>query len=798
MKGKSVVIAIDFGSSCSGFAFVFPQDISETVYCTETWGGSCSINVKTLTQIVLDENKKFVAFGYEARDYFSNNEEEDTEKHSLYSFYKMHLFNPKTRGQPIKSVCGNDSATIQELITESLRFLKSAAMDKVNSISSKKVFETEVQWVLTIPAIWDDSSKQVMRSCADTAGLCSKDDRDSLIFSYEPEAGALQCIFEKTTGYSVQVGEKFMVIDNGGGTSDIICYEQLEGGKLKSISRSFGGDFGSSYVNNNFILFLKKLFGDDVIESRKKTTHFQSLFDRFEFLKKTYNRESNHIISLEFFPMTLFHEDENWLTKKIQEFNSKSGFNLRYSSAREKLIFPNDLFISFFKPLFQSITDSIKSEMESNSDIKKLDYIFLIGGFNENKDLQEHIKSELEFTGSTFVIPNKAGLSVVMGATRFGLNPNTISTRKQTKSYATEITEVITPSKPHTGKSIIKIRDIPHCQNVCDVFVHANQMVGCDEVFTRSYVPTSQDQKAIEISIFSSHMPTMSYTTDPGVQFIGELYVDIPNVGAPVNENRIDVTLKFASTEIEVYTLHVKSRKEIRHSYDFALDEAESLRRNRLRQEKNKPPMVQLCLMMDCTGSMGSWIKESKEKIISLTGLLANSYVGLELNASFIGYRDITDSNRFEVVPFTTDMGYLASKINEVVPIGGGDTPEDIAGAFLQVNNLSWKPNHTKLVVHIGDAPCHGKQYHNCDDSYPDGDPSGLVPEKLLQTLSSKSVDYYFIKITSETDKMIDIFRKSYDSSQKKIVVQDLGSDVSKLLPSLVNFVQTSITRFTN
>lgn len=177
MKGKSVVIAIDFGTSCSGFAFVFPKDISETVYCTETWGGSCSINVKTLTQIVLDEKKNFVAFGYEARDYFSNNDDEGTEKHSLYSSYKMHLFNPKTRGQPIKSVCGNHSATIQELITESLRYLKSVAMDKVNSISSKKVYESEVQWVLTIPAIWDDSSKQVMRRCADTAGLCSKDDR---------------------------------------------------------------------------------------------------------------------------------------------------------------------------------------------------------------------------------------------------------------------------------------------------------------------------------------------------------------------------------------------------------------------------------------------------------------------------------------------------------------------------------------------------------------------------------------------------------------------------------------------
>ncbi|KAM9984900.1 hypothetical protein ACTFIY_009349 [Dictyostelium cf. discoideum] len=503
LNNESVVIEIDFGTLRSGFAFVYPHDSSETVFFNETWVG----------------------------DYFSN-DDEGTEKYSLYSFYKIHLFNPKTRGQPIKSVCGNHSATIQELITQSLKYLKSVAMDKVNlhSTSSKKVYESEVQWVLTIHSIWDDSSKQAMRSCADTAGLCSKDDRESLIFSYELEAGALQCIFEKTTGYSVHVGQKFMVIDNGGVTSDIICYEQLEGGKLKSISRSFGGDFGSSYVNNKFILFLKKVFGDDIIEKRKKSPHFQSLLDKFEFLKKKYNRELNHIISLEFFPMTLFHEDENWLNKKIEEFNSKTGFKLRYSSAREKIIFPNDLF---------------------------------------------HFSNHY----------SKAGLAVAMGAVRFGLNPNRISTKKQTRSYAIEVFEEVTPDKPHTGKSIIKIKDTLYCENVCDVIVHANQMVGFDEVFTRPYFPITSDQKSIMFSIFSSHIPTMSYRTDPGAQFIGHLYIDIPNVGAPIKENLVEVSFKFVSTEIEAKAIHVKSGKELRHYFDFAIDEAESLRRYRLRKE---------------------------------------------------------------------------------------------------------------------------------------------------------------------------------------------------------------------
>ncbi|KAN0018915.1 hypothetical protein ACTFIU_008849 [Dictyostelium citrinum] len=553
MNSKNIVVGIDFGQSCSGYSYGYSQDISQTIYCPEIWDASCLS--KTLTQIVFDENKKLIAFGYEARDYFSNNEE-GTEKHSLYSRFKMRLFDPENRGQSIKSDC---------------------------------VFEREIKWVVTIPAIWDDASIQVMRNCAETAGLCSKDDRDSLVFCYEPEAGAFNCIYEKTAAYSVNV--------------DIIVYEQLYDAKLKNISKF--GAFGSTKVNDNFCSFLKKVFGDEI----------------------------------------------------------------------------------------------------------------------------------------------------------FGLNPKIVSIRKQPKSYATEIMEKVTSTKPHTGKSKIKIRDVEYCQNICDVFVYANQMV------------------------------------DPGVQFIGELYVTIPNVGAPVEENCIEVSFKFSLAEIEVKAKHVKSGKETLISYCFALDEAESIRRNKLRQEKNKLPKVQLCIMLDCTGSMGPWIKESKEKIIKLTELLEKYYVGLELNVSFIGYRDIGEVDRFEIFPFTTNLGYLSSQINLVVPHGGGDIPEDIAGTLLQVNNLLWKPDYTKLVVHIGDAPCHGKKYHRFTDSYPDGDPSGLIPEKLLGTLSSKSIDYYFIKITSDTDTMIDVFRKSYDSPQKKIVVCELGSDVSKLLPSLVNFVQTSITR---
>lgn len=69
-------------------------------------------------------------------------------------------------------------------------------------------------------------------------------------------------------------------------------------------------------------------------------------------------------------------------------------------------------------------------------------------------------------------------------------------------------------------------------------------------------------------------------------------------------------------------------------------------------------------------------------------------------------------------------------QVGAIHATGGADTPEDIAGAFNRVHEFEWR-SRTKLIIHIADAPCHGKRYHDVDDHYPTGDPDGLVPEKV-------------------------------------------------------------------
>lgn len=141
---------------------------------------------------------------------------------------------------------------------------------------------------------------------------------------------------------------------------------------------------------------------------------------------------------------------------------------------------------------------------------------------------------------------------------------------------------------------------------------------------------------------------------------------------------------------------------------------------------------------------MGAYIQEAKDKLFDIVEVARERWK-VNLRVSFVGYRDHCDKDRFEVFDFVhgdDGLAGLRDKIGACRASGGGDTPEDVAGALQHANQMSWE-SRTRLCVHIADAPCHGKQYHDVDDSYPDGDPHGLVAEDLLAELGNKRVNYY-------------------------------------------------------
>lgn len=92
-ENYDVVVAIDFGTSFSGFAFSFNhKDGSDEIYMNREWGSAQGYStLKTPTCLLLNPYKKFVKFGFEAAEKYA--ELEDAKDKSFYCFdrFKMML-----------------------------------------------------------------------------------------------------------------------------------------------------------------------------------------------------------------------------------------------------------------------------------------------------------------------------------------------------------------------------------------------------------------------------------------------------------------------------------------------------------------------------------------------------------------------------------------------------------------------------------------------------------------------------------------------------------------------------------
>ncbi|XP_053389874.1 heat shock 70 kDa protein 12B-like [Mercenaria mercenaria] len=168
-----LVVAFDFGTTYSGYAFSFRNEPLK-VQTNQNWiaGSEKLVSLKTPTCVLLSPNKQFDSFGYEAENKYS--ELAFDENHAgwlLFRRFKMLLYEQKklTREAHIYDINGNPMPAMT-IFAMSIRYLKKHFLSQLDK-QVTGVQETDIQYVLTVPAIWDDRAKQFMREAAVEAGI---------------------------------------------------------------------------------------------------------------------------------------------------------------------------------------------------------------------------------------------------------------------------------------------------------------------------------------------------------------------------------------------------------------------------------------------------------------------------------------------------------------------------------------------------------------------------------------------------------------------------------------------------
>jgi len=187
-----------------------------------------------------------------------------------------------------------------------------------------------------------------------------------------------------------------------------------------------------------------------------------------------------------------------------------------------------------------------------------------------------------------------------------------------------------------------------------------------------------------------------------------------------------------------------------------------------------------ICVAIDCTGSMGSYFPEVKKTVRAIV----EKYNATEASTRFsiIGYTDhgssasYPDHRPIGVYPPSKDLESSSiegvfSFIDNLSAGGGGDAPEAMIDALDETTKLIWRDGN-KIVYVVADCGAHGKDLTPSADSYPEGCPCKLNWRSVLENMKSKNIGLRFAKVANHVETTISAFKTVYTG----IEVMDLSA----------------------
>lgn len=119
---------------------------------------------------------------------------------------------------------------------------------------------------------------------------------------------------------------------------------------------------------------------------------------------------------------------------------------------------------------------------------------------------------------------------------------------------------------------------------------------------------------------------------------------------------------------------------------------------------------LDLVFIVDCTGSMSSYITEAQANIKSIVDTIMTSERA-NVKFALVSYRDHPpqeDTYITKVFEFTGDMKEMKSAVDTMFAHGGGDSPEAVATGMRDACELKFREGSTKVAILVADAPPHG------------------------------------------------------------------------------------------
>eukprot|EP00873_Tetraselmis_striata_P046416 jgi/Tetstr1/466680/TSEL_011168.t1 len=279
-QAPRVKVCIDFGTTYSGFAFA-SCDVKDTkIYAFDDWPGwneaGQATYAKTPTVSLYSDQGGLLAYGWEAVLQYKqrlldgrlakNNGGPYKHPGHMIEKIKLHL-SPNAQKTSNPALPLNLNA--KTIIADYLRELGQRAIAKIQENIGTFIQEKDIQWCITVPAIWNDNGKAT--------------------------------ILKELEAFSSNIDKPYIVVDVGGGTVDIVVHKkQNSDGELKELATGTGDLAGGTFIDQEFIKYVQNKVGINVFKEFEETApiKYMSFMGDWERSKRAFAGKKGTIMDV--------------------------------------------------------------------------------------------------------------------------------------------------------------------------------------------------------------------------------------------------------------------------------------------------------------------------------------------------------------------------------------------------------------------------------------------------------------------------------------------------------------------
>jgi molecular chaperone DnaK (HSP70) len=544
-----VVVGLDFGTTFSGFAYAHTAD-PEMIYTYYDYPKASGEKpyCKTLTASYYKQTDaggwELKSWGYPARvDYERDIQAVRKQRGSssatvgkYLSRYKLHLAS-KEMGVVSASPL---PIPLEQVITDYLREMGALILKHIQDKYGAHFTKELIQWCVTVPSIWDNAGKATMKSAMIAAELLDASPHP-LIIVLEPEAASFHC-HKLIREQMLHVGDKLLVADVGGGTSDIVVQELVSVGdrySVKEVTTSSGGLCGGTYIDARFMEFLHRKIGPclpDCVANHPNL--YAQLIRSWEYTKTNFGTHLCDSIDIDV---------PNRLATEWERYERQSGHPARQSYDEVEITYSE--MQSIFDPVVEQNLELISSQL---TQADELQILVVVGGFAESPYLLDAIRRRFATRVGHVISPPNPGSAVCQGAVALALNPGTLVSRVCKRTYGFENYDFF--EKEVDPPEYLEVIDgVEYCINRFRVLARKGDKLKADDCFSEICCPRyGHGEKFVRFRLFSSEEPNPRYVVGGSVKPEGEFFMDVSGRMELGKDRKLKVSLFFGGSSLEV------------------------------------------------------------------------------------------------------------------------------------------------------------------------------------------------------------------------------------------------------